>query len=153
MVKKVSKYQLIFLVAFFASAIGLKLWQYHWPEATVELKGEQLDVMVAKTPWHWHRGLGKRDTLEPYDGMIFLFPNVERHAFVMRDTRFPIDIVWMERGAVVDIAKDVQPEDVAEQQLTKYIPRAVANMVLELPAGWAEAHELEIGDRLTVISE
>ena len=153
MAKKIGKYQLILLIAFFISAAVLKIWQYHWPEAVVELKKEQLTVLVAKTPWHWHRGLGKRDTLEPYDGMIFLFPFAERHAFVMRDTRFPLDIVWLERGTVVDIAQHVQPEDLPEEELTKYIPRAVANMVLELPAGWSETHQLEIGNALTVLSE
>ena len=76
------------------SFLGLKLWQIHWPTATVEFKGHVLDVQVAGTLYQTYKGLGDRDSLAPYDGMLFFFDFPKKPGIVMRDMRFPIDIVW-----------------------------------------------------------
>lgn len=149
-----SKGYTILLIVFLVTTIGLKLWQHRWPDAVIQVGDEQVDVLVAKTPWHWQKGLGDRETIAPYDGMLFVFPIERRHVFVMRDTLFSIDIVWFNNGKVVDIAPNVPTEiGVPEEELVKYIPRDVANAVVEFPAGWAFEHGLEIGDSLRVISE
>lgn len=146
--------QLIFLAIFLLAVAGAKLWQYHWSEAVVELRGETLEVLIAKNRYQQRRGLGRRDELSPYDGMIFLFPFSKQRGFVMREMRFPIDIIWLNHGLVVDFAPKVpiQP-NTPEDQLTVYYPRKSANMVLEVPAGWALEYDLKIGDRLSVIEE
>lgn len=156
--KKLTRWQhlstVIIFIAVLVSALGLKLWQWHWPTSSIVLRGETLDVLVAKTPAHWYRGLGKRDNLGDSDGMLFLFPEAGRHGIVMRDMRFPIDIVWIEQGVVVDIAPRVQLEPgVEEKDLTVYYPRTDASVVLELPAGWADKHGLMIGGRVEVLEE
>jgi hypothetical protein len=134
--------------------MGLKVWQAQWPTANVELKGLVLHVQVAETLYQMHKGLGERDTLAPYDGMLFPFDFPQKPGIVMRDMRFPIDIVWIMNGHVVDIAPHVMPEPgVSERQLTIYYPRVQANFVLELPAGWVEEHGLEIGDTIRLIEE
>jgi uncharacterized membrane protein (UPF0127 family) len=84
--------------------------------------------------------------------MVFLFPETKTHGFVMRDMHFPIDIIWLDHGVVVDIAPSVPVEPGAiESDLRVYYPRKPANIVLELNAGWADAHKLRIGDRMAVI--
>jgi uncharacterized protein len=144
----------IFLVAFLLSLAGLKLWQYHWPQATIDIANQTLIVDVAKTPWHWKRGLGKRHTFGNIDGMIFVFPTYKQHGIVMRDMRFPIDIVWLDNQQVVDIAPNVQPEPgVDYADLIVYKPRVEANGVIELPAGWVERQALRIGDTVRVLRE
>lgn len=145
---------LIILAALILSALALRLWQYHWDNAVVELSGAELTVLVAQTPKQLHRGLGQRENLGSYDGMLFLLPQTHRAGIVMRDMRFPIDIIWLDRGEIVDIAPGVPLEPgVPENALHIYYPRLHANMVLELPAGWTEAHGTKIGDRLTVIKD
>ena len=148
-----SKINLVILALFAASFVGLKIWQYWWPKADIELAGQTLHVLVANTPTHQYRGLGKRDAIAPYDGMLFTFTFPRRVAIVMRDMRFPIDIVWFFNGEVIDIAPNVQPEDVPESELTPYVPREDADMVLELPAGWAGEHDLKIGDILEILEQ
>lgn len=144
------KVQLIFFIIFLCALLLAKVWQYHWPQESLVFAGERIDVHIAQTPWHWHRGLGKRASMEGMDGMLFVFPFAERHGFVMRDMQFPIDIVWINQGVVVDIAPSVMPEPgVAEADLRVYRPRAEATMVLELPAGWTAAHGVIIGDTLS----
>lgn len=141
----------IFGVVFIIAVLALQFTKYNWGEAQVELKGVPLNVLVAKNAYQQEKGLGGREGLAPYDGMLFRFEFPARYGFVMRDMTFPIDIVWLNAGEVVDIAPRVQPEPgVPNDQLRRYLPRAQANLVLELPAGWTEAKGLQIGDRLTV---
>ncbi|PIT86106.1 MAG: hypothetical protein COU33_04985 [Candidatus Magasanikbacteria bacterium CG10_big_fil_rev_8_21_14_0_10_43_6] len=152
--KKISTGYAIFLVFFVICLVFLKAWQYYWPKAVVSVGSvEEVSVLVAKTPWHWHRGLGKRESLKEYDGMIFLFPVSRRHGIVMRDMKFGIDIIWFSGNVVVDIAPFVPVEDVPEEELHVYLPRDNADMVLEVPAGWVNEHGIAIGDELHVVRE
>lgn len=140
----------VFAVIFILAAIFLQFWKYHWSTAEISLKGQNLNVLVAKTIYQHTKGLGGRSTLAPYDGMLFLFQFSRKEGFVMRDMKFPIDIVWFDNGVVVDIAPNLPLDNAPEEQLHRYYPRAKANVVLELPAGWALAHGLKIGDTLQV---
>jgi len=113
----------------------------------VFLKQEKLELYVAKTIKDMYVGLGGRDDLGGKDGMLFLYDYPGRHGIVMRDMRFPLDIVWLDEGLVVDIAPAVPIEPyVTESALIVYRPRIDATMVVELPAGWAARHDLKIGD-------
>lgn len=154
MEKNPSKFTLVIIGGFFLSALFLFFWQFHWDTTKIRLAGTDLHVLVAKTPKQWEKGVGGRKSLEPYDGMLFVFSSSRRQAMVMRDTLFPLDIVWLQKGVVVDMAPQIQPEiGVKEALLTRYYPRDNANMVLELPAGWLSHHSLKIGDLLSVIKE
>lgn len=145
------KWYILFLIAIAVVFLGLKVWQFHWPKAEVELKGRHLTVLVADNSYHSYRGLGKRDNLGDCDGMLFIYSEKSRHGIVMRDMRFSIDVVWFDNGKVVDIAPNLPIEPgVPEGQLKIYYPRADTDLVLELPAGWAEEHKLKIGDRLKI---
>lgn len=141
----------IFLIVFVVALVGVQAYKLYWPKATIILKDQPLHVLVADNPYRHYKGLGGRESLAPYDGMLFLFAVPAQYAFVMRDTLFSIDIVWFMDGEVVDIAPRVPVEPgVKEADLKRYIPRKPATMVLELPAGWAEEHGLKIGDRLSI---
>lgn len=153
--KSIKKMHIILLIAVAAGLLISKTLQYYWTDASISLKNQELHVLVAKNRYQMIRGLGKRDTLGKYDGMLFIFSGEGRRpGIVMRDMRFPIDIVWLSGENVVDIAKSVMPEPgKAEQDLTVYYPRATANLVVELPAGWADTYGLMIGDKMSLIEE
>ena len=154
-IKPVSKKMKWLLIIFLVAAGGLQLWKFRWPKMVLELKGEKLNVLVADTYYHQRKGLGGRESLSPYDGMLFLFSFPAKQAFVMRDMEFPIDIVWLKQQIVVDMAKNVQIEELGtlEEGLQRYYPRVEATAVLELPAGWADSHQLQIGDALKVVDD
>lgn len=152
--KQISKKTVfIFLVLFFGSYLFLRFWNMRFPEATIVLKEERLTVEVARTPEQWYKGLSGRETIGT-DGMLFFFSKAGEHAMVMRNMQFPIDIVWLDHSVVVDIAPSAPPEpEASEEALFVYQPRVPATMVLELSAGWAEAHGLQVGDKMEVISD
>lgn len=148
---KLRQVKLVFII-FLIAVVGLQLYKLYWPKATVSLAGQTLHVLVADNSYRHYKGLGGRKELAPYDGMMFLFGLPGKFGFVMRDTLFPIDIVWLAGGQVVDIAPRVQPEPgVAEADLRRYYPRLPATVVLELPAGWSEKYGLKIGGTLRVL--
>ncbi|MFH1947245.1 MAG: DUF192 domain-containing protein [Candidatus Magasanikbacteria bacterium] len=149
--KKIKPWHWIVLALVAVSFFSLKIYSLHWPEANIKLAGQNLHVLVAKDSYHLIKGLGDRESLGEYDGMIFIFNNMGKHVIVMRDMEFKIDIVWIKNGEIVDIAPDVPLEpDVSEANLKRYYPRVEANVVLELPAGWVEKNGVKIGDKIEV---
>lgn len=142
----------IVLSLFVVALLGVQLFRFYWPTTTVMLGGHPLYVQVADNAYRHHRGLSGRESLAPYDGMLFIFPFAKPYAFVMRGMKFPLDIIWLNQGVVVDIAPNLPPEDgVPEEQLKSYLPRKAATMVLEVPAGWTEKKGIKIGDTLEVV--
>ncbi|MBT3538727.1 DUF192 domain-containing protein [Candidatus Parcubacteria bacterium] len=150
MKEKMSRGKLIFLVVFFVAAGFLFIFQrVYWPHTVVELKDQKLNVLVAKNIYQQQKGLGGRESLAPYDGMLFPYSLLGKPTMVMRDMEFSIDIVWFLDGEVVDFAPQVPTEPGrAEFEYIRYYPRTEANLVLELPGGWADEHNLRIGDRI-----
>ncbi len=148
----ISKRQKIFMGAFALSFVCLLIWNNIAPGTKVILLADEpLEVYVASTLKDTYKGLGGRDDLGGKDGMLFLFEFPAKHGIVMRGMRFPIDIVWLYNGEVVDMAPAIPTElGVPEYSLTSYRPREDATMVLELPAGWAAEHGLKVGDALRI---
>lgn len=110
---------------------------------TIELKGQAIQVSVADTESTRRQGLSGRADLEPDEGMLFVFPEDGVHGFWMKDMRFSIDILWLSNeGAVVYMAQDVSPDTFPQH----FSPNTPARYVLELPAGYAKAHNVTLGD-------
>ncbi len=141
-------------VAFFVIILGaaglLSIWQRVDTTDIFTIKGEVLELELAVLPEDRKKGLSDREQIG-YDGMAFLFPTTAQHGIWMKDMLFSIDIVWVRGTEIVDIAPSVPfPEpDTHPSELPVYLPRQSANVVIELPAGWAKEHDLLIGDTVT----
>lgn len=141
-IKKTTK---IVFILFFICFVILQIYNYRWPTAELRVGDQIITVQVAKTFRHQKKGLGGREQMN-VEGLLFPFDTSARHAIVMRNMEFPIDIVWLHNGVVVDIAANVPVEpDATEATLKRYYPRKEANAVLELPAGAIARYGLKIG--------
>jgi len=148
----VKKWQWYLLILVIALSLVLKAHGYYWPKAQVSIGQKTMEVLVAHNDRHWHKGLSGRKDLGKYGGMIFIFSSRGQHTMVMRDMKFAIDIVWLDGYQIVDIAPSVQPEPgKTDGQLTPYFSRLPSDMVLELPAGFAQANGVKIGDMVKVV--
>lgn len=113
------------------------------PASYVTLDGGTVSVSLARTPAEQERGLGGRESLAPDEGMLFVFPQDGRYAFWMKDMKFSIDIIWIAAdGTVVYVVPNLSPSSYPRS----YGPKTPARFVLEVPAGWAAAHYVRIGD-------
>jgi uncharacterized membrane protein (UPF0127 family)/pSer/pThr/pTyr-binding forkhead associated (FHA) protein len=120
--------------------------------AWVSVREHRVAVEIADTPEKQRLGLGGRSSLDWDRGMLFAYPHPGFYTFWMKGMRFDIDIVWIFRDRIVEIAHRV-PHPGGEQagpedRLPVYQPRQLADAVLEVPAGYAEARGWRIGDRV-----
>lgn len=97
-------------------------------------------------------GLSQHAFLDPDRGMLFLFDEPTRATFWMIDMDFPIDIIWILDETVVGIESSVPVPvpGIGISELPTYTPESPVNRVLEVNAGFAEAHGLVPGDRLDI---
>jgi uncharacterized protein len=104
---------------------------------------------LATTEAEREQGLMKRTSLGDLDGMLFVFDAPGLHAFWMKDTLIPLDMLWLDAtGKVVSVAESVPPCKTPE--CPTYPPRAAASYVLEVNAGFAKKHTVRVGDTLSV---
>lgn len=119
---------------------------------TIELRydGGVLHVELAITPQERAIGLSNRDSLAHDAGMLFIFENVRVPRFWMKDTRIPLDMIWIAADKrIVEIDANVQPQPgVPDSELTFYSPEVAVAYGLELNAGAAARLGLAPGSQL-----
>ena len=93
------------------------------------------------------QGLMFRDHLDPASGMLFFFPQDGVYSFWMKNTRIPLDMIWIDAGKkVVHIKNDVPPCRV--EICPSYDPGVPARYVLEVAGGEAAKNGFKVGDVL-----
>lgn len=114
---------------------------------TITIGDQQLSVEIADTPEKQTLGLSNRETLGS-DGMLFIFPRPVRAQFWMIDMKFDLDFVWIYQSKVVEITPNVprpSPNTISSE-LPRYQPSTAVDAMLEVNAGFAEQHGLQVGD-------
>ena len=108
---------------------------------------------VARTNEERAKGLGGHAPLGESEGMLFVFERPAFHSFWMKGMLFPLDLIWIEGGIVVHIARDVPhfPPGTPDSQLPIYAPAAPATYVLEVNAGFTAFHGIEVGSPVELI--
>lgn len=101
-----------------------------------------LHVALADTSQEREQGLSGTSPLSDTEGMLFIFDNDAQHSFWMKDMNYAIDIIWFSaEQRIVHIEKAVSPDTFP----SAFTPPTPARYVLEVPAGFSEAHSLTIG--------
>lgn len=92
-------------------------------------------------------GLSWRRGMKDNHGMLFIFPFPGKYGFWMKDMRFPIDMVWINKqGVVVHIVENALPEDFPKQ----YVNGPDALYVLELNVNKAREYGIYLGVKLEI---
>lgn len=118
-------------------------------EATIYTQqGERMFTLeTASTPTEREQGLMNRDRLKPNDGMVFLFPRAGRYKFWMKDTRIPLDMIFIDdTQTVVAIEADVPPNSTGLRT-----SKAPAIAVIELDGGRAAREGIAPGDKVRYV--
>lgn len=103
-----------------------------------------LDIEIADSEYETQTGLMYRKEMKKDRGMLFLFDEAEQHAFYMKNTLIPLDIIFIGSDReIATIRRNAQPLDEAS------IPSGVpVQYVLEVNAGLSDQWGLEPGDRI-----
>lgn len=119
------------------------------PKIPVTIHDTNFSLYAPETPEGLQKGLAVFKELPQNEGMVFRGLPVGTQAFWMKDMKFDIDIIWVNKDnkvvhVVYDASKDSYPtrfENPADQ------PSAY---VIELNAGVAEKHGIAPGSSVTI---
>lgn len=109
----------------------------------VIINGKTINVEIAKTDTERQKGLSGRTSLDANAGMLFIFPKADIWPFWMKDTKIPLDIIYINNNHIVDMTT-LQPQN--GDNIPQYTPQNKANYVLELNAnsGFKVSDEVKI---------
>jgi len=118
-------------------------------EKMVRLAGQELVVEIADTPAEWSRGLSGRENLAENSGMLFVYGDYNIRSFWMKGMKFPLDIVWIKDGIVMECEKQVQVLD-KNGQISQVLSPSEVNYVLEVNSGICEKYGIVPGVKLEI---
>lgn len=111
--------------------------------------GVDISVRVADTDKTRQQGLSGFSILPPKQGMLFVFPQMGKYDFWMKNMNFPIDIIWLdENGIIVDRVINLDPESYPKT----FVSKDNAQYVLEIPAHTADEYGFSIGEKVLLPS-
>ena len=115
------------------------------PTVPMKIGSKTFTLEIANDAAEREKGLMRRDAMPADHGMIFVFPGEERLGFYMKNTRIPLDIIFLNANGVIVSIKQMRPYDVS----TTYTD-SPAKWAIELNQGQAAAAGLNVGDQLSV---
>ena len=154
-------------VIFFALTITLWAWATISPAKMVDQVGKaattsklatittqngaKISAEIADTPAKRSKGLMYRTHMPLDHGMIFIFRKSERHIFWMKNTKMPLDIIWLDSDhKVVHIEHNVPICTRTDEGCPRYRSNKDAQYVLELGSGGAIHYDITVGSQLTI---
>ncbi len=124
----------------------------HWahpnsglPTVRMNLGSRSFTLEVANTFESRRRGLMKRDSLPENHGMIFVFAEPQILGFWMKNTRIPLDIVYLDAEGKVVSVHSMQPYDLRSTD-----SNGLAKYAIELNEGAAAEAGIHPGDRVAI---
>ena len=102
---------------------------------------KKVDIEIAKTANERAIGLMNRSKMEENQGMLFIFEEDNASGFYMKDTRIPLDIIFLgQDSTVISVSKNRKPFDENSEGAT-----SPYRFVLELNGGLADAWGIQEG--------
>lgn len=110
--------------------------------ATADFNSMEIKLEVVRSSAAQQKGLGGRQSLDQDSGMLFEYKVEGDYGIWMKDTLFPLDIVWLDaERTVTHIEKNIQPDSYP----TVFRSPDPALYIIEVNAGAVDKSGLEIG--------
>lgn len=117
---------------------------YELPTAVVSIEGQDLSVELAFTPETRSCGLSNRFALGENSGMLFLFPDIDKRTFWMKNTHIPLSIAFVDDAGSIVMIHQME----ADQTQVTYHSFHAVRYALEVNRGWFARHGIKRGDRV-----
>ena len=103
----------------------------------------RIEAEVAANQPNRRQGLMMRKSMPANHGMLFVFPQAERHCMWMRNTLLPLSVAFLdEQGRILNI-ENMQP-----QTENNHCAAAPAHFALEMNRGWFADKGIKPGQRI-----
>jgi uncharacterized membrane protein (UPF0127 family) len=120
---------------------------------TVTVNGMQVHAWVAQSAEQIKRGLAIKDQLAADEGMLFILPENNHYRFWMKDMKFPIDIIWLDKNGRVRYIQPNCPPCPQDGICPLYDPHQSLPYVLEVSPGFAQQHQVRVNETVVVIGK
>ncbi len=111
----------------------------------VQINNTTINAEVAVNNKERSLGLMFRRNLAQNDGMLFIFDNESRRSFWMKNTKIPLDIIWVNKDKkIVHIEHSALP--CLESPCLSYSSKYPVMYVLEVNGGWSIENGTGVGD-------
>lgn len=112
--------------------------------------GREIRCELMLKDFEVRRGMMFRESAPPGTGMLFVHPKPGKYPYWMYQVKIPLDIIWMDsEHRVVEISPNTPACRSKASECPSYGGQAMARYVLELGAGEAQRHRIQVGDTLT----
>jgi len=132
---------LIYTCSIISANASIPVFQKVYCAIKINKKYSKLFLEVADTFEKRKYGLMNREYIKPNSGMLFIWKDLEKRTFWMKNTYFDLDLFFLgKEGQVLEIYRNAKAYN--EDQISS---EEKAMFVLELNAG---KHQIKIGDQL-----
>lgn len=142
----------VVVLAFTAPLMTVSADSERTPDVMIPIKtprGAVIYAELADTPIKRAQGLMFRETLPADHGMLFTFGDTQAWSFWMKNTKLPLDIIWLDpKKKIVHIERNVPICTKTDDSCPQYRPNNGAMFVLEVNGGRADALDLQQGKKL-----
>lgn len=118
------------------------------PTVSMPLGSKTYTLEIASNNATRQKGLMERDAIPENWGMIFVFPDEAVRGFWMKNTRIPLDIIYVDASGKIVSIHQMKPYD-----LTSTFSKLPAKYAIELNVGQAATAGLKEGDVLVIPAE
>ncbi|HEV7299118.1 MAG TPA: DUF192 domain-containing protein [Tepidisphaeraceae bacterium] len=110
------------------------------PTVPVRIGQQTFQLEIANDDAERQQGLMHRDSMPPNHGMIFVFPDERERAFWMKNTKIPLDILYLDSVGTIVSIRQLKPFD--ETSISSWFP---ARFAIELNEGAADKSGVRVG--------
>lgn len=112
-----------------------------------------VNVEIANTPELRKQGLSGRSSLATDSGMLFVYASPSAYTFWMKGMKFPLDLIWIKSGKVVDIITNAPVPDpkASDDSLPRFLSNQPVDTVLEVNSGFVQKNGIVTGDSVQLV--
>ena len=113
------------------------------PRMELNASFHRIEAEVAADQPNRTQGLMNRRRMGTNQGMLFVFPQNDRHCMWMRNTFLPLSVAFLDEGGKILSIEDMKP-----QTDTSHCAAGPARFALEMNLGWYASRGLKPGQRI-----
>lgn len=110
----------------------------------------EFKLLAAKDTRDKEIGLSKTPKLNNDTGMIFIFGKPGFYPFWMKDMKFPIDIIFINKDKIVTIIQNASAPKEKNETLQIFNSSSPADSVLEINTGLSQKNNFKEGDSVKI---
>lgn len=139
---------MIVLIMLFIAVYFIYINKDNKKENKVCIKNKCIQVEVADNTFLREKGLMYRTSLCDDCGMLFIFPAEGKYGFWMKNTKIPLDIIWISKDK--KIVNIIKAEPCVNEICQGYYPEKDSLYVLEVNSGFSRENQLKLGDDVRI---